>query len=952
MNEIQYIGEHLLPGQIGRLTIVLGFVASFLAAVAYFFAEQKKETAEAHGWLKIGRWSYIIHGLSVFVTIGCMFFVMYHRMYEYQYAQAHVSDDLEMRYILSAFWEGQEGSFLLWMFWHVILGWILIRVSKSWEAPVMAPLALIQFFIGSMILGVYIGELKIGANPLLLLRDVMDLPVFAQADYAALLNGNGLNPLLQNYWMTIHPPTLFLGFASTAVPFCFAIAGLWTGRHRDMLQVSFPWALFSASILGIGILMGGAWAYEALTFGGYWAWDPVENASLVPWLILVAGIHTHLVAKTTGYSIKSTYLFYLLTFFFIIYSTFLTRSGILGDTSVHAFTEMGLENQLLIFTLFFLIFPLTVFFLKGKTIPVIAKEEATGSKEFWMFIGALVLLFSAGLITASTSLPVYNKIRELFDPAFEGFVIQDQVAHHNKYQLWIGVFVGLLSGGTQYLRFKEPNFSNHTKKFLTHLGIAGIISLGLTFLMGQWIQVRAWQYQLLLFTGIFSVITNLDYLVSFAKGNLKLAGSIISHVGFGLMIVGILASGLNKEFISTDPFTQRGLLNDEMLKENVILFKNRPANMNGYQITYKQDTLVDRLRHYDINFKKLTKNGQVAEDFTVRPTAQFDNQLTKVAAYNPDTQHYLDKDIFTLIRTLPLKEADVNERKRLEDSLNFRIIEFPIGAIGSFTDSLQTEDSLFISTFDVTIEELIRNASHPDYDPKPKDIAMGLKMKIQERGKPEVYDATPVILLRNNLVFAYPIQINDLAIKIKLPSEFLNKIFETEIELDFKKFLMQKGQSINYNGYQITLDNIDLVDPLSQNTTNKNYFAQKGDVAARAKISVRKNGLPVPQVVEPIFLIRGNQPFPINDKLISEGLHFQFSNINRETGKMTINIAQTDTDVNYPIEIATNSLRTDYIVFSAIIFPGINFLWTGTIMMMLGLAFSWIRRRQELYRSK
>ena len=128
----------------------------------------------------------------------------------------------------------------------------------------------------------------------------MDAPIFAKADYATVIKGQGLNPLLQNYWMTIHPPTLFLGFASTAVPFCYAVAGLWTGKHKEWLKPVLPWALFSGAILGTGILMGGAWAYEALSFGGYWAWDPVENMSLVPWLILIAGIHTNLISKNTG----------------------------------------------------------------------------------------------------------------------------------------------------------------------------------------------------------------------------------------------------------------------------------------------------------------------------------------------------------------------------------------------------------------------------------------------------------------------------------------------------------------------------------------------------------------------------------------------------------------------------------------------------------------------------
>ena len=112
----------------------------------------------------------------------------------------------------------------------------------------------------------------------------------------------GLNQLLQNYWMVIHPPILFLGFASTIVPFAYAVAGLWKKDYSSWTKQVMPWALFSAAILGLGIMMGARWAYESLNFGGYWAWDPVENASMVPWLVLVAGIHTMLIYNSTGHS--------------------------------------------------------------------------------------------------------------------------------------------------------------------------------------------------------------------------------------------------------------------------------------------------------------------------------------------------------------------------------------------------------------------------------------------------------------------------------------------------------------------------------------------------------------------------------------------------------------------------------------------------------------------------
>ena len=137
MNEIQYIGEHLLPGQIGRFAIVLAFVASILATVSYFFAEKNLNNASTVGWKRMGRGAFITHGLSIFTVIGILLYIMYNRYYEYQYVQLQVEDTLQMRYILSSFWAAQEGSFLLWMFWHVVLGFILIKKAKAWEASVL-----------------------------------------------------------------------------------------------------------------------------------------------------------------------------------------------------------------------------------------------------------------------------------------------------------------------------------------------------------------------------------------------------------------------------------------------------------------------------------------------------------------------------------------------------------------------------------------------------------------------------------------------------------------------------------------------------------------------------------------------------------------------------------------------------------------------------------------------
>ncbi len=943
MEEIQYIGEHLAPGQFGRFAITLGFVASILAAVAYFFATQRRHQSDFEGWRKIGRFSFSLHAACVFIVIGAIFFVMINKYYEYQYVWAHVSEELQFKYIFSAFWEGQEGSFLLWMFWHVILGMIILFRGGKWETSVLTPLALIQAFIFSMILGVYItDETKIGSNPLLLLREIpdwMELPVFNNPEYVSLIQGNGLNPLLQNYWMTIHPPTLFLGFASTSIPFCYAVAALWTKRHSEWLKAVMPWALFSASILGTGILMGGVWAYEALTFGGYWAWDPVENMSLVPWIVLVAGIHTNLIARKTNYSIKSTYLFYILTFILILYSTFLTRSGVLGESSVHAFTEMGLEWQLIGFIAFFSLMGFGLFGMRNKEIPIKEAEESTPSKEFWMFIGALVLIFSAAMISASTSLPVFNKIRQFFDPEFKGFTIEDPVEHYNKYQLWIAVFVALLSGGAQFLRFKENSWQSHSRKVYKHIGISAGIALGFTILASLWINVFAWQYWLLLFASMFGVVANVDYLISFLKGNLKVGASTIAHIGFGLMIIGAMASGLNKQHISTNPVAQAGLLDEEMLEKNVMLFKERPIFMSGYEVEYQKDTMIGKERYYTINYKKLSDGGKVTEEFAVHPSALFDNKGVKVAAYNPSTKHYLHKDIFTHILTIPLREADIMEARKFEDTLTYSSYDLSIGKPTLILDTLKTRFGPTKISTEVKLLGITQNPQHPDYEPKNGDLAMGVQLSLKKDDS--TYLANPAVIIRDQLLYTYPVQLDDLSMKVRLNDAAIDKILSFEQDLNYVTHKVKKDEVFEFEGYKISFSGV------APQPNNPRYVQREGDTSVGGIILVEdENG--TTYEAQPVFTIRGKAPMNFKDEIEEIGLHLRFIFVDPTTETFEIAIAKHEELPVVPVEISKRSFRTDYIILETIVFPGINLVWLGSIMMMLGLGVGmWNRRKQN-----
>lgn len=373
METIVFNNEHLFIGNFGHFAVVLAFVSALISAISYSLSVNKN----VKSLRTLGKSMFFIHALSVVLIFFSLFYIIHSHYFEYQYAYQHSSIELPVYYMISCFWEGQEGSFLLWMFWHAVLGMILIFRSGTWHAPVLAVIALAQVVLGSMLLGFDIDGIKIGSSPFQLMRehnpDALLIPVLEKLGKANYLqvykDGNGLNPLLQNYWMVIHPPTLFFGFAATIVPFAFAFAGLWTKRLREWMVPALPWALIAVMVLGTGIIMGGYWAYESLSFGGYWAWDPVENASLMPWLLLITATHMLLINESTGKYPVLTIVLTIFSFFMVLYATFLTRSGILGNASVHSFTDLGLSGQLILLLFLFMLLTFAISFKsRGKAI--------------------------------------------------------------------------------------------------------------------------------------------------------------------------------------------------------------------------------------------------------------------------------------------------------------------------------------------------------------------------------------------------------------------------------------------------------------------------------------------------------------------------------------------------------------------------------------------------------
>lgn len=670
---MDYIGELLLPGkQIGHLLIIISFVASLVATIAYFKSFRTADIAEQRRWKRLGRVAFIIDALAVIGVFIILYYLISHHRYEYNYVWKNSGNDLEPQYIFSALWSASEGSFLLWAVWHGILGILLIFTARKWEGPVMTVISFAQVCLATMLLGIYIFGSKVGASPFALLRESVTDPLFSDPNYVSRIpDGNGLNLLLQNYWMVIHPPVLFLGFASVIVPFAFAIGGLMTNRHKDWVNHALPWALFSAAVLGVGIMMGAAWAYESLSFGGYWAWDPVENASLVPWFVLIAGIHTLLIYKHTGRSLKATYLFFIVSFILILYSTFLTRSGILGDTSVHSFADLGMNFQLLMFLLAFLVPAMTLFFARYSSIPSIAKEEEMSSREFWMFIGSLVFFITSIVIIAKTSVPVYNKIYLWLYP--KGTPVappQDVEYWYNSIMVWVAVILAVLTAITQYFKYKDTSRSFFWRKIAIPTLISAAIAtiLVLTFDInyrkhGAGFHLALW---LALLASIYAVIANASYIWLGLKGNLKLSGGSVAHVGFGMVLIGILVSSANKQTLSRNVSGfSVPLSEDQDPRENLTLVRNLPTKLGDslYEVTYISDSVHPKKPKYfyRLDFRDIKSN----ESFTIKPNAFVNYQGREGLSANPDARRYWDHDVFIYLTSLPNPD-------RKEDTTTFR----------------------------------------------------------------------------------------------------------------------------------------------------------------------------------------------------------------------------------------------------------------------------------------
>lgn len=343
----------------------------------------------------------IVTAAAVTAASLYLWFLIFTNDFSVGYVAAYSSTRLPALYKISAFWAGQQGSFLLWLLIHSLVGAALILKRT-------AATALAVYFLLEILLII----LTAVSNP------------FA-ANPAEVSEGVGLNPLLQDPWMAIHPPVLFVGYALLAVPFSLSLGALLkSAAAKSWLEPARMWTLTAWSFLGAGIFIGGYWAYKVLGWGGYWAWDPVENSSLVPWLLSAVLLHLINLARKKSAVLPVAHIAAVFTYSLVIYGTFLTRSGILGDFSVHSFagSEIGLAIALVNAAV--LIGGLVIIFLKAKDFPQGKMYESFSDSAFVILLGCLLIIFVAAIVWLGMSMPLLTRLLENPAAVDESFYVK------------------------------------------------------------------------------------------------------------------------------------------------------------------------------------------------------------------------------------------------------------------------------------------------------------------------------------------------------------------------------------------------------------------------------------------------------------------------------------------------------------------------------------------------
>ncbi len=518
-------GSSLLSLSLGLSFITIFLIGLFIRRgdIRFFFVAQRTSLSV----------SFLVALSTVTLLAGLL-----NSNFDIDYVAKYTSIGTPTIYKFTALWAGQSGSLLFWLFVLCSYSAVVIIQNRNRHKELMPyviiTLTVIQIFFLLMV--------NFVANPY--------APV--KTDFV-IQDGLGLNPLLQNPTMAIHPPMLYLGYVGFSVPFAFAIAALWS-RQLDAVWVKTirAWTLFTWLTLGIGILLGGWWAYNELGWGGYWAWDPVENASFMPWLTGTAFIHSIIIQEKKNMLKVWNMILILLTFLLCIFGTFLTRSGIVS--SVHSFTQSSLGPMFLGFVVFILTVSVYLLLSRLNDLKTEKSMESFVSRESGFLFNNVIFVSICFAVFWGTMFPVISE-------AFTGTQITVGAPFFNQITIPIGLILLMLTGIGPLLAWRRTSRESLIKNFSIPI-LLGSVAMMVGLIMG----VRKIYPIVTIFltafvaTAIFSEFSrgiivrqrkfDENVVQAFKKmisKNRSRYGGYIVHIGIVFMFVGFIGKAFDKD---------------------------------------------------------------------------------------------------------------------------------------------------------------------------------------------------------------------------------------------------------------------------------------------------------------------------------------------------------------------------------------------------------------------
>ncbi len=572
----------------GSILLWVAMICGIVSTLAYGLSLKEDR------WRQTARQAYLIMTVAVVIASALLMYLFLTHDYRLFYVTAYSDNSLSWQYLISSFWAGQEGSFLLWVFFAALLGLPLMRYARHYESRAM-------IFYNLTVLA-------------LILLLVKQDPFRFQPGLTAAripMDGAGLNPLLQNPWMVIHPPVMFLGYAAMAVPFALAMAALWMRRYDEWTKASMPWVLLAFVTLGTAIMLGAYWSYETLGWGGYWGWDPVENASLVPWLMTAALVHGLVLQRGRKRFRRLNLVLAVLAYLFIVYGTFLTRSGVLANFSVHSFVDLGITAWLVFNLVFFLVVSIALLGYRWREIPTESGDEPFVSLTVFSVIGIILLLATGLMIAFGTSAPL---ITELFTkPAQVG------PSFYNRVGLPLAMALALILGIVPFLAWKGPIQSSRRRLAIV-LGVTVLLTA-----LAVFFGVRQPLFILYVAMALFAIVANVDKVMRVAHGaGWKTAGGPLAHIGVGVMLLAFLVSGV---------YSHRVKLR---------LVEGQPSKVLGYTLTF---TGVKRPTPRSHNAMVVDVTSPGGGHYVLTPHMWINRKTNQLVA-NPDIKNFLTGDLY------------------------------------------------------------------------------------------------------------------------------------------------------------------------------------------------------------------------------------------------------------------------------------------------------------------